>query len=58
MLISADLLSLHFFFLVRNDGSWKEIGQSISHFGITNFIIVVLQLLFLATRPFVANASR
>jgi phosphatidylinositol glycan class N len=51
-------LSLHFFFLVRNDGSWKEIGQSISHFGITNFIIVVLQLLFLATRPFVANARR
>jgi hypothetical protein len=28
-------------------GSWKDIGQSISHFGITNFIIVVLELLFL-----------
>ena len=30
--------------------------QSISHFGITNFIIVVLQLLLLALRPFAANA--
>jgi len=56
MLVLADIMSLHFFFLVRNEGSWKEIGQSISHFGITNFIIIVLQLLFLATRPFVANA--
>ncbi|GLD94834.1 hypothetical protein PINS_up003459 [Pythium insidiosum] len=43
----SDLLALQFLFLVRNEGSWKEIGNSISMFGIVNAQIVFVPLLFL-----------
>ena len=36
----ADILSVHFFFSVKNEGSWFQIGQSISHFAMTNGNIV------------------
>ncbi|KAJ0396969.1 hypothetical protein P43SY_008631 [Pythium insidiosum] len=43
----SDVLALQFLFLVRNEGSWKEIGNSISMFGIVNAQIVFVPLLFL-----------
>ncbi|TMW59020.1 hypothetical protein Poli38472_007165 [Pythium oligandrum] len=46
----SDVLALHFLFLVRNEGSWKEIGNSISMFGIVNAQIVFVPLLFLLAR--------
>ena len=54
--VDRDLSSTDMLGQVRNEGSWKEIGQSITHFGITNFIIIVLQLLFVALRPFIADS--
>ncbi|KAG1706387.1 hypothetical protein DVH05_001534 [Phytophthora capsici] len=53
----SDILALHFLFLVKNEGSWKEIGNSISMFGIVNAQIVFIPLLFLLARAFVQGVS-
>ncbi|KAG2921271.1 hypothetical protein PC115_g9579 [Phytophthora cactorum] len=53
----SDVLALHFLFLVKNEGSWKEIGNSISMFGIVNAQIVFIPLLFLLARAFVRDLS-
>nr|XP_018898408.1 PREDICTED: GPI ethanolamine phosphate transferase 1 [Bemisia tabaci] len=43
--IFCDLLGLHFLFLVKNVGSWKEIGTSLSHYVIVESIILFISLL-------------
>lgn len=48
----SDVMTIHFFFLVRNTGSWLEIGQSISHFGIMSAQVVFVLLLFAITNVF------
>ncbi|GMF13586.1 unnamed protein product [Phytophthora lilii] len=53
----SDVLALHFLFLVKNEGSWKEIGNSISMFGIVNAQIVFIPLLFLLARSFVRDLT-
>lgn len=42
ILILTDLMSIHFFFLVKDEGSWLEIGQSLSHFIITLAFVIFL----------------
>jgi phosphatidylinositol glycan class N len=39
-------MTLNFFFLVRDSGSWLEIGTTISHFCIASAFIVFQILLF------------
>ncbi|KAF3444696.1 hypothetical protein FNV43_RR14389 [Rhamnella rubrinervis] len=45
----SDVMTIHFFFLVRNKGSWMEIGNSISHFGIMSAQVVFVLLLLTLT---------
>ncbi|GMN42444.1 hypothetical protein TIFTF001_011660 [Ficus carica] len=49
VILFSDIMTIHFFFLVRNTGSWMEIGNSISHFGIVSAQVVFVLLLFALT---------
>ncbi|OMP08762.1 Sulfatase [Corchorus olitorius] len=40
VILFSDVMTIHFFFLVKNTGSWMEIGNSISHFGIVSAQVV------------------
>jgi len=42
----------HFFFLVRDHGSWLEIGLSISHYVIVMAMILFLLLLLVLSKLF------
>ncbi|KAL2528814.1 sulfuric ester hydrolase [Forsythia ovata] len=48
----SDVMTIHFFYLVQNTGSWMEIGNSISHFGIMSAQVVFVLLLFALTNVY------
>ncbi|RDX90813.1 GPI ethanolamine phosphate transferase 1, partial [Mucuna pruriens] len=52
VILFSDIMTIHFFFLVRNTGSWMEIGNSISHFGIVSAQVVFVLLLFALTNTY------
>ncbi|ORX85434.1 PigN-domain-containing protein [Basidiobolus meristosporus CBS 931.73] len=43
---STDVMTLNFFYLVRDDGSWLEIGTSISHFCIASCFVIFTIVLY------------
>ncbi|KMZ72096.1 putative GPI ethanolamine phosphate transferase [Zostera marina] len=55
VILLSDVMTIHFFFLVRNTGSWMEIGNSISHFGIMSAQVVFLLFLFAITNIYTKN---
>ncbi|XP_069469763.1 GPI ethanolamine phosphate transferase 1 [Ambystoma mexicanum] len=45
VLVISDIMALHFFFLVKDYGSWLDIGTSISHYVIVMSMTMFLMLL-------------
>ena len=46
VLVFSDAMGLHFLHLVTNQGSWLDIGTSISHYVIVQTTVVFLVLLY------------
>lgn len=46
ILIACDIMCLNFLFLVKNTGSWLEIGTSLSHFIVMECTVFVLTGLY------------
>jgi phosphatidylinositol glycan class N len=57
VLLFSDVMTIHFFFLVRNTGSWMEIGNTISHFGIMSAQVVFVLLLFAITNIYTRDIT-
>ncbi|KAF9582958.1 Glycosyl phosphatidyl inositol anchor synthesis [Lunasporangiospora selenospora] len=53
---TTDVMTLNFFYLVRDDGSWLEIGTSISHFCISSLMVLFTILLFALSDLLVGRA--
>lgn len=46
VLMIGDIMGLHFLYFVKNQGSWLDIGMSISHFVIVQSIVVFLIIFY------------
>lgn len=57
LLILCDIMGMNFLFLVRNTGSWLEIGSSISHFVIMEVTTLVLLILAFAAKVLLSLAN-
>jgi GPI ethanolamine phosphate transferase 1 len=53
----SDLLTLHFFWVVRDEGSWLEIGSTISHFVIASLLCVFVAGLEFVSELFIAGVE-
>ena len=57
VLLFSDIMGLHFFFLVTDQGSWQQIGTSLSHFVITEGIVVFLQVFWIISKYLLETPS-
>ncbi len=59
MLVMAisDVLTMNFFWLVRDEGSWLDIGTSISHFVIASLLCVFVAGLEFVSEVFVSGVE-
>jgi len=53
----SDFLTVHFFWVVRDEGSWLEIGSTISHFCIASLLCVFVASLEGVSELFVAGVE-
>jgi len=51
----SDILTLNFFWLVRDEGSWLDIGTSISHYCIGAGLVVFVSALEVVSEVFVGG---
>jgi phosphatidylinositol glycan class N len=54
---TVDVMTLNFFFLVKDQGSWLDIGTSISHFVIASVFSVVTLLVFGVSQALLRNVD-
>lgn len=57
VMAGSDVLTLNFFYLVRDEGSWLDIGTSISHFCICGMLGVFVSVLELLSEVFVGGVT-
>lgn len=53
----SDFLTLHFFWVVRDEGSWLEIGSTISHFVIASLLCLFVASLEGVSEMFIAGVE-
>jgi phosphatidylinositol glycan class N len=53
----SDISTLNFFYMVRDDGSWLEIGTTISHFVIANLLCFFVAGLEFVSEMFVSGVD-
>ncbi|TVY83862.1 GPI ethanolamine phosphate transferase [Lachnellula suecica] len=53
----SDFLTLHFFWVVKDEGSWLEIGSTISHFVIASLLCVFVASLEGVSEVFIAGVE-
>ncbi|KAF8855250.1 GPI ethanolamine phosphate transferas-like protein [Acephala macrosclerotiorum] len=53
----SDLMTLHFFWVVRDEGSWLEIGSTISHFVIASLLCMFVAALEGVSELFIAGVE-
>ncbi|KAI9844830.1 MAG: Glycosyl phosphatidyl inositol anchor synthesis [Sclerophora amabilis] len=53
----SDVLTLNFFWMVRDEGSWLEIGETISHFCIASLMGVFVAILEAGSEAFVRGVE-
>lgn len=53
----SDVLTLNFFWMVRDEGSWLDIGTTISHFVIASLLCVFVSILEFLSEVFVSGVD-
>lgn len=53
----GDVMTVRFFWMVRDEGSWLEIGTSISHFCISSALCVFVSGLEVASEKFIEGVE-
>ena len=53
----SDVLTMNFFWMVRDEGSWLDIGTSISHFVIASLLCVFVAGLEFVSEVFVSGVE-
>ncbi|KAJ1914500.1 Glycosyl phosphatidyl inositol anchor synthesis [Tieghemiomyces parasiticus] len=55
VLATTDIITLNFFYLVRDTGSWLEIGTTISHFCIASLFVLFIIAFYLISQMFTSG---
>ena len=53
----SDVMTLNFFYMVRDEGSWLDIGTTISHFCIASFLCTFVAILEFLSEAFISGVD-